>query len=296
MEHEKIDLLSDIDIPEYKSYDDTDDEIDSIVFGSGGMKGICFVGCLKALENLNILQNIKRVCGVSAGAIIGFFLVIGYSPDEILKIVIKLNFTKLTSPSIKNIYSGSIDDGSRFNKVLSKFLTLKGFSPKITLKELYKKTGKEFIIYVYNSTKKRKEIFSYKTEPYLDVINAVRMSSAIPLYFQAVEHKGCIYFDGALGNSFPIDHFQNIKKVIGFRIIATHIDDVSVKNIESGIISLYDSFHIKGNNISDSYKDFYLDISPDFSILSFNLPKDEKIKAVKDAYIHTLRYCLKRFL
>jgi len=41
----------------------------NLVFEGGGIKGIAYAGALEVLEKENILSDIKRVAGTSAGAI-----------------------------------------------------------------------------------------------------------------------------------------------------------------------------------------------------------------------------------
>lgn len=57
----------------------------SIVLEGGGTKGIAYVGCLQALQELN--YNFDNVVGTSAGAITAALLYLGYSPEEIKNIL-----------------------------------------------------------------------------------------------------------------------------------------------------------------------------------------------------------------
>src|SRR5699024_6333132 len=55
------------------------------VFSGGGIKGFSFIGALQSIEESNL--QIERVAGVSAGAIIGAFLMAGYTSSEIFDLV-----------------------------------------------------------------------------------------------------------------------------------------------------------------------------------------------------------------
>jgi NTE family protein len=57
----------------------------------GGVRGISHLGVLKALNEAGIFPN--QVSGSSAGAIVGAMYCQGYSPDEVLKIIIETNYT-----------------------------------------------------------------------------------------------------------------------------------------------------------------------------------------------------------
>ena len=49
---------------------------------------------LKVLEEANILKNIKRICGASAGSIIALLFAVGYSTKEMKEIMFNSNLTK----------------------------------------------------------------------------------------------------------------------------------------------------------------------------------------------------------
>ena len=49
---------------------------------------------LKVLEEANILKNIKRICGASAGSIMALLFAVGYSTKEMKEIMFNSNLTK----------------------------------------------------------------------------------------------------------------------------------------------------------------------------------------------------------
>lgn len=57
----------------------------AVVLGGGGAKGVAHIGVLKVLEEAGIPIDI--VAGTSMGAIVGGLYAIGYSPDEIKRMV-----------------------------------------------------------------------------------------------------------------------------------------------------------------------------------------------------------------
>ena len=64
----------------------------NLVFEGGGVKGIAYVGALEVLEKEQILGNIKRVAGTSAGAMVAVLIGLGYSAEELKDILWKINF------------------------------------------------------------------------------------------------------------------------------------------------------------------------------------------------------------
>ena len=50
--------------------------IDTLVFSGGGAKGLYYIGILKKLEELNIINNINSIAGTSIGAFFGSLIII----------------------------------------------------------------------------------------------------------------------------------------------------------------------------------------------------------------------------
>ena len=62
----------------------------NLIFEGGGVKGIAYVGAIRELENRQIMKNIKRVGGTSAGAINAVLLTLGYTLKDTQKILMEL--------------------------------------------------------------------------------------------------------------------------------------------------------------------------------------------------------------
>ena len=61
----------------------TKPNITNLAFTGGSVKGTAYAGVAKALYDANLLSNIERVSGVSAGAIFATALALKYSAEEI---------------------------------------------------------------------------------------------------------------------------------------------------------------------------------------------------------------------
>jgi NTE family protein len=71
----------------------------NLVFEGGGVKGIAYAGALEVLEKENILPDIKRVAGTSAGAITATLLALGAKSSDIADIVGHTSFRKFMDDS-----------------------------------------------------------------------------------------------------------------------------------------------------------------------------------------------------
>ncbi|NGX52452.1 MAG: Photosystem I assembly protein Ycf3 [Candidatus Anoxychlamydiales bacterium] len=126
---------------------------ENLIFKGGGPKGIAYAGVLQALESRSLLKSVKRVAGTSAGAITAVLIALGYSPQEVKKLLFETNLmTFLDHPfSAKHpkSFSGSSNGETgnilkKLSYVLSAITTAVG-NPLSTLlgvfEKLYTTTG-----------------------------------------------------------------------------------------------------------------------------------------------------------
>lgn len=71
-----------------------------LVLSGGGAKGLTHIGIIRALEENNI--PIDYIAGTSMGAIVGSLYAMGYSPDDMEKL--------LKSDDFKRWYTGNIEE------------------------------------------------------------------------------------------------------------------------------------------------------------------------------------------
>lgn len=69
-----------------------------LVLSGGGAKGIAHIGVIKALEENGI--PIDYITGTSMGAIVGGLYACGYSPDEILALILSDEFSSWSTGTI----------------------------------------------------------------------------------------------------------------------------------------------------------------------------------------------------
>jgi NTE family protein len=180
-----------------------------IALSGGGMKGIGHVGALEVLERRNLLSSVKEYLGTSAGALISFCIVIGYSLSELRSLCSVLDFTQtqnLDVDTILNFPNGlGLDDGKNVEKFLSVLIRAKGLSETITFEEFYSKKPSAPRLRVFAThldTMTMKE-FSIQT-PRVTLLFAVRASMAIPFLFTPLKDDlGNLLVDGALISQFP---------------------------------------------------------------------------------------------
>ena len=182
------------------------------------MKVLCSLGCIKYLEEKDMLSSIKNFVGTSAGAMICFFLVLGYKSTDINTFLANhLSdpvIASLDPSQVLNILNDyGISDGSNFIELMKRILFSRTRLHDITFIELAKMTGKNLVVCVSNLTDEKEEFFCIDSKPNMSVIQALRISCSIPIIFNPVTLDDKIYLDGALYNNFPMNYFKNNNKL-----------------------------------------------------------------------------------
>ena len=75
------------------------------VFGGGGIRGMCYIGAVKALREFDI--DIASIAGSSVGAVFAALYAAGYNEDEIKELFMDFNFNMFRDINI-NIFTTDI--------------------------------------------------------------------------------------------------------------------------------------------------------------------------------------------
>ena len=191
----------------------------NLVFEGGGVKGIAYVGALDILEKEGILQNIERVAGTSAGALVAVLVGLRYSTEELKKALWNLNFQNFLDDSFGQIRDTQrlINEygwykGDFFRDLVADYIYAKTGNGEATFKDVAE-ANKFRDIYLIGADLSTgfSKVFSYKHTPNVKVADAARISMSIPLFFRAIQGvngDGHIYVDGGLLDNYPIKVFD----------------------------------------------------------------------------------------
>lgn len=198
----------------------------NLVFEGGGVKGIAYVGALNVLEEKGILQNITRVGGTSAGAIVATLLALGFTREEIHQKLWKMQFEKFMDSStgfLRNagrvLQSFGWCKGDYFKDWMGKIIKEKTDNPLTSFAELEEKKDTNNFRSLYlmgtNLSTSYPVIFSAENKKLasLPIVEAVRISMSIPFFFTAPREKasGTVYSDGGLLDNYPVKLFDKKK-------------------------------------------------------------------------------------
>jgi len=179
----------------------------------GGVRGISHLGVLKALNEAGIFPN--QVSGSSAGAIVGAMYCQGYSPDEVLKIIIETNYFKLLRPAIS--WKGLFNLDS-LAQLLKTYLPHNDFSAlKTTLIVAATDIGKGEVVY-FDSGK---------------LIDPILASSCIPGMFEPILYDSRYLVDGGVLNNLPVEPLQSSCEVL-IGVNCNHLPELGkVRNVKN---------------------------------------------------------------
>ena len=189
-----------------------------MILSGGGTKGLCSLGVLQYLQDSKRIDcsSVKRLVGTSIGAIICYFLAIGYSPIELVVYLCSHGVLEsLTINNFEQIVSGEgIYDYQILRNVYEK-MTLEKIDAIPTLNEVYTRFGKELVICTYNFTDRKTERLSYRTHPDLSCMDALRMSSNLPFIFSSFVYGDKEYIDGGVIENFSFSMLSSLTIDVG---------------------------------------------------------------------------------
>jgi len=295
-----------------------------LVFSGGGIKGLAYVGAIKALEEKKLFQKVKRFAGASAGAITAALLAIGMNGEELDKQMSSVDFATFLKKSnvdiealvdkplefcleapaviIDEATKRGLCDGSVFVQWLTSMFKLKGFDETTTFAQLYEKTGNELTIVLCYANCSKTVLACRKNDEIGDmpIITAVRGSMSIPFVFEPLTWNNNTYVDGGTMYNYPIEVFDeeiSPEKTLGF-ILSTQSSILTPPRKEDdGILSHLACIYDAIMNVSYEYcfrmenhhRTIFIDTAG-IGTLNFKLTEDQK-KSLKDnGYKATMDY------
>ena len=170
------------------------DYFENFIFQGGGIRGIAFGGSIKYAEDHGLMKNIKRFAGSSAGAIVAAGLAVGYTGDEISKVLHQTNFEDFKDDSFGVIFDiwrfineYGVYKGDKFLDWIGNILFQKTGNADITFKEIYDRYGKELVVTGTNVNRSTTRYFHWKKDPNMPVKIAIRISMSIPILFKTIK-------------------------------------------------------------------------------------------------------------
>ena len=182
----------------------------TLVLSAANIHGVMYAGAFRYLFEHDMHARINTVVGSSSGALLGFMFVAGLSYDEMANTFINI-FCNIGIPCISftrlfMAWASLGVIGSQWKKEYIRLIIKKQFGKSdINFTDLAKLTGKNLIVVGSNITTQKAEYFSVDTTPTMSVIEALDITTCIPIAFKPVLYRDCLYVDGAVYNYLPTD-------------------------------------------------------------------------------------------
>ena len=192
----------------------------NLVFEGGGVKGIAYIGAMEILAQRGHLNHITRVAGTSAGAINALIYALGYDIREQREILESTDFRDFMDSSF-----GLIRDirrlarhfgwhkGDFFRDWIGQLIARKLGNADATFADLKAKEGApDLYVIGTNLSTGFAEVFSAERHADMPLVEALRISMSIPLFFAAVRHgeREDVYVDGGVQLNYPVKIFDRL--------------------------------------------------------------------------------------
>ncbi len=266
------------------------------LFGGGAIRGLAYIGTIRALEELGVEYDI--IGGSSVGSIIAALVACGYKSYEIENFFIKVNFDLF-----KDVHLGfgkpfALSKGGIFVDWLNELLSNKveGVAGRnVTFKDINQK----LVIITTDLTKFRPIEFSSFLTPDFDVADAIKISSSMPGLMAPYEYKDCCLVDGDLQKASPMwrlsDNINNTEnRILEFRLEGDYNKDEKnpisyVNTIYSCVTDVATRFVTEIYGQNDRYDCISINTG-DIFFADFNLNKESRRKLINIGYEKTMYY------
>lgn len=266
-----------------------------LVLSGGGAKGIAHIGVIKALEENDI--PIDYIAGTSMGAIIGGLYSAGYTPDEMLQLILSEGFAdwstgrinpnltyyfvkKPQSPSFAelNINLARKDSADRASSLLPSSL-ISPLPMNFAFMELFAAynaqcDGNFDNLFVPFRCVASDVIAKHKIVCRSGQLgDAVRASMTFPPVFQPIKINGVYVYDGGIYDNFPVDVMREEFAPDIMIGVDVHSEEAPQSN---SIITQLEDMIIQNNDYdlpSDEGIRIHVDVSR-FSLLDFSRARE----------------------
>lgn len=271
------------------------------LFGGGAIRGVSYIGAVKALEELGIIPD--RLAGSSVGSIFAALLAVGYNAEELKDIFIKVNFELFKDISIGLGPLFAISKGEVFLEWVRELIEKKyygenykkGVNPAVTFKDI----KKNLVVITTNLSNFECKEFSRFDTPDYEIASAVRISCCMPGLMKPIEYNKTLLVDGDLQKSWPMwklsKHLLNDdERILEFRLEGNYeSNDISGINYANAVYScmtaISTSFitNIYGNK--DKF-DYIVLNTGDIVVVDFNINEAKRNDLINSGYNQTIYY------
>ena len=266
------------------------------LFGGGAIRGLAYVGTIRALEELNVEFDI--IGGSSVGSIFATLLACGYKSYELENLFMKVNFELF-----KDIHLGlgkglALSKGGIFVDWLNELIAQKSsLQNKRNLS--FEDLEQDLVVITTNLKAFKTQEFSKFTTPDFEIANAIRISSSMPGLMPPFKFNGADLVDGDLQKASPMwkltDTLENSEsRILEFRLEGDCTNEAKnpisfINTIYSCVTDVATDFVTEIYGQNDRYDCIRINTG-DIFFADFNLNKDARRKLINSGYEQTMKY------
>ena len=266
------------------------------LFGGGAIRGLAYVGAIRALEELGVEFDI--IAGSSVGSIFATLLACGYKSYELENLFMKVNFELFKDLHLGFGKNMALSRGEIFvdwlNELISRDSEISTKKP-MTFKDL----KQNLVIITTNLKSFSTQEFSRYETPNFEIAKAIRVSSSMPGLMPPFKFNGADLVDGDLQKASPMWRLSDTLKDSRSRILEFRLEgecSQESKNPLSFINTIYSC-------VTDVATDFVTELygkndrydcirisTGDIFFADFNLSKENRRKLIQNGYEQTMKY------
>ena len=265
------------------------------IFGGGAIRGLTYVGAVRALKEKNV--EFTGFAGSSAGSIAAVLTALDYTSEEMSEIFMHFDYTLFRDINFSFKFELALSKGEVFTDKIREIIAKKlGTDRPITFNDF----PKNLYILASNLSTGKCVIFSKETTPDFEVALAVRISAGFPGLMNPYELKGEYYVDGDLGKAYALSQISPLLdpkdcKVLEFRlegakrqppsknplVYLNNAMDFLCNSATDNVISLYEN--------KEKYDIVVLE-TKDTLLFDLNIPKEHREYLIQLGYDITKEY------
>ncbi len=274
------------------------------LFGGGAIRGVSYIGAIKALEELEISPT--TYAGSSVGSIIAAMLAVGYTAEEIKDIFIKVNFDLFKDISIGLGPIFALSKGEVFLEWVRELIEKKFYGEKykkganraVTFKDI----EKNLVIITTNLSNFECKEFSRFETPDYEIASAVRISCCMPGLMKPIEYNKTLLVDGDLQKSWPMWKLsKNLllpnERILEFRLEGYYntndTNDISgidyANAVYSCMTAMSTAFITNIYGEKDKF-DYIVLNTGDIVVVDFNISESKRLELIQSGYNQTMKY------
>lgn len=264
-----------------------------LLLSGGGIKVCAIVGAIKRLHEAKKLYQLKEVSGVSAGAWLAFMMAAKLPLEAMERLVSELDFGQIRNLNVESLMvfpeTLGLDDGSKFVNLLETILrVVLKMDVDTTFADM--KTGIQFRCWATDLTTRQPREFSLEATPNVRIIDALRATTALPIYFTPFTDPitGNMLSDGGIQGNLPIQNLTEDQRaetlMLGFKeeLMDSNATPTDVMSFMNSVFSCL--IHSRNEDLLKAWNHHILRIPLDFPSWNFEASREDRQALLQTGY------------